>query len=360
LGHYLAARRAGIFVEEFALGMGPLLLSRRGKKKNAEGEGTLYSLRAFPIGGFCKMRGMDEEKNDDPEAMNNKPISARVLVMAGGSIMNFLLAFFLFFVYVMLQGYPVIEIVGVNEDMPAYAAGIRAGDRITHINGTRVGMQEDIGTVLNAAGGSAIDVRIDREGTRHDFTIAPTRVDNRYLIGISMWPGRQAGLLDERPADGGYFPRVGIFDGLVNSVEMIGFHIRAPFRLFARWISGDPMPEGGGVMGPIGIADVVVEVYQETIKRSFLDMFLTMLFFTALINAALGIMNLLPIPALDGSKLVFLAIEAVRRKPVPPEKEAMVHMAGFVLLISLAIFIAYQDIARIVEVNETEIHDVQP
>lgn len=353
LGHFLAARWAGIFVEEFALGMGPKILSKKGKKKSLDGEVTLYSLRAFPVGGFCKLRGQDNELADDPEALNNKPIGSRFLVMAGGSIMNFLLAFVLFFILVMLRGYHVIDVVDLTEGMPAYEAGLRVGDRITHINGTRVEFQEDFITVINATGGRQVDIRITRDGERHNFLITPLRGEERYIIGITISIGRLSGLLDERPADHEIpFRRVQIGDGIVNAAEMIVFHIRAPFSLIARLVVGDPIPEGGGIMGPIGIGGVVTEIYQVTIQRGFMDMLLMMVFFTALLNAALGVMNLLPIPALDGARLVFLLIEAVRRKPVPPEKEAMVHMVGLVFLLVVALFIAYQDIARLVNLND--------
>lgn len=353
LGHFWAARRAGIFVEEFAMGMGPILLSRHGRPKNDEGEATLYSLRAFPIGGFCRMRGMDDESNDDPAAMNNKSIPARFLVMAGGSIMNFILAFILFFALAMLQGYAVLDVVSVSEGLPAHNAGLLVGDRITHVNGTRVDLQEDLSVIINASRGRDIAVRVNRDGVRHDFSITPELADGRYFIGITRRGARQQGFLAERPPEGD-FRRISIGEGAINAGEMIVFHIRAPFRLFARLIAGEPMPEGGAVMGPIGIGAVVTEVYQITMEqeRGLLDMILTMVFIAAFINAALGVMNLLPIPALDGARIVFLIIEAVRKKPVPPEKEAMVHMVGFVLLIALALFIAYQDIARLLNIGD--------
>ncbi|MCL1877357.1 MAG: M50 family metallopeptidase [Defluviitaleaceae bacterium] len=355
LGHFLAARRAGIFVEEFALGMGPKLFSFNGKKKSCDGETTMFSLRAFPIGGFCKMRGMDDESPNDPDAMNNKSIPSRVLVMAGGSLMNFALAFVLFFVLMMLQGYPVIGVAHVEPGMPAYQAGLLPGDRITHINGDRItlaGGVEGLISALGRAGDAEVNLRVNRGGTRYNFALAPVLDDEgRYRIGISMASSRMSGLLEERPADYD-FQRIGVVDGILGAGEMIVFHIRAPFRLLAQFIAGDPMPEGGGLMGPIGIGSVVVEVYQDTIQYGFIEMALTMLFFAGLLNAALGVMNLLPIPALDGAKLVFLAIEAVRRKPVPPEKEAYVHIAGMILMIALAIFIAYQDIARIISLND--------
>jgi len=117
--------------------------------------------------------------------------------------------------------------------------------------------------------------------------------------------------------------------------------------LLARFATGQTLPEGANVMGPIGLAGEVTQVYQQVIEYGILDTLLTMLFITALLNAALGVMNLLPIPAMDGARLVFLGIEGIRRKPVSPEREGMVHMVGFVVLILLAVFIAYRDIVRL-------------
>ena len=354
LGHYIFAVRAGIFVEEFALGMGPKIFGFYGKKKSAypkpeaeDGEYTLYSLRMFPIGGFCKMRGQDEDVPDDPEAMNNKPVFSRIKVIAGGSIMNFVLAFVLFFALVMLRGFPVAEVTALREDMPGYNAGLLVGDRITHINGTRVTLYEDFVFMLDTSGGQELDVRVRRGAQTYDFSITPVMGEQgNFLIGFR--PGRRFGILQERFYDPDFpFYRVGVGEGLVTSAEMIGFHIRAPFRLLARFIAGQPLPEGGGVMGPIGIGGVITEIYQDVIVHGVLDTVLTMLFFTALLSAVLGVMNLLPIPALDGARLVFLFLEAIRKKPVAPEREAMVHFVGIVTLLLLAVFIAYRDIARL-------------
>ena len=355
LGHFLAAVRAGIFVEEFALGMGPKIFSFYGKKKSAhprpDAEGdeyTMYSLRMLPIGGYCKMRGQDEDVPDDPEAMNNKSVFARICVIAGGSAMNFLVAFLLFFALVMLRGFPVAEVVGVRDSMPAYNAGLMVGDRITHIDGTRVSLYEDFMFMLDTSGGQELELRIRRDTGTYITNIAPVVGERgNYVIGI--YRGWRLGLLDQVPADpDSPFVRVGAMEGLRTSADMIGFHMRTPFRLLARLASGQPMPEGGGVMGPIGIGGVITEVYQDAVGFGFVNMLLTMLMFTALLNAMLGVMNLLPIPALDGARLVFLFIEAIRRKPVAPEREAMVHVAGLVTLLVFAVFIAYRDIVRLI------------
>jgi len=358
LGHYLMARRAGVFVEEFALGMGPKLFGFRGKPmkeeirtleseqesdEEYEPRRTLYSLRLFPIGGFCKMHGADESIPDDPTALNSKTIPQRALVMAGGSIFNFVMAFLLFFILVLLDGYLVPQVQSIIPDTPAYHAGLEAGDRITHLDGRRVALFEDFITQLEFSGGQPMDVRFVRDGERHNVTIAPMRVRDNWQFGFFMV--RYVGLLESTVQEGQR--RVGPWGTFTTSAEMILFNMRMPFTLLARLISGGNMPEGAGVMGPIGMAGEVTVIYQQVIERGIVPTLLTMLFFTALLNAALGIMNLLPIPALDGAKLIFLGIEAVRRKPVSPEREGLVHLVGFVALMLLAVFIAYRDITRL-------------
>ena len=377
LGHFFFARRAGIFVEEFALGMGPKLFSFHGKKRSLLpksrapgpppddeedsesgageecgeqkpeiGDLTLYSLRALPIGGFCRMRGQDEDVPDDPEAMNNKGVFARIMVIAGGSLMNFAAAFLLFFALTMLRGFPIAEVVSLNEEMPGYRAGLQVGDRITHINGASVRLYEDFVFMVGSAGGQEMEVRVARGAESVELRIAPAQSeDGRRLIGFS--PNWRLGFLDEMPDEpDGFSSRVGLGEGLAVSADLVLFNIRAPFRLLAGLFGGRPMPEGGGVMGPIGIGGVVAEVYQDSVEFGFWHTFLQMLMFAALLNAMLGVMNLLPVPALDGARLVFLFIEAVRRKPVAPEREAMVHVAGLVALLVFAVFVAYRDIAR--------------
>ena len=359
LGHFVMARRAGVFVEEFALGMGPLLFSFNGKprkKKDTDdgnliwhaqpgddmAETTQFSLRLFPIGGFCKMRGTDESLPDDPGALSNKKIYQRVLVMAGGSLFNFIAAFLLFFILVLLTGYSVAQVHSISEGSPAYHAGLQAGDRITHIDGRRVALFEDFTMQLNFSGGQPVDVRFVRDGVAHNVTVTPMQSGNRFLLGFMAT--RYFGLLMQVPEG---MPRVGFWGTFTTSAEMILFNMRMPFTMLARFVSGQQLPEGAGVMGPIGLAGEVTQVYHQVIEYGILDTFLTMLFFTALLSAALGVMNLLPIPAMDGARLVFLAIEGIRRKPVSPEREGMVHMVGFVVLILLAVFIAYRDIARL-------------
>lgn len=351
-GHFIMARRAGIFVEEFAMGMGPKLLTFRGKKKTMnplEGQEdvTLYTLRALPLGGFCKMRGMDEAVPDDPEAMNNKPLFSRMLVIVGGSAMNFILALIIFTVLTYLNGYSVPVVHSVIDGTPAQQTGLQAGDRITHLNGSRVGMWENFRFMLEMSGGNEIDLRVNRDGQRVDLTMTPVLdpEDNAYRIGFIAERrfGTRSGVSRSDP----YFARATMVGSIGNAAQSIGFHIRMPFRMLARFIARQPLPEGAGVMSVIGIGGQVVEVYQETVEESIVVTVMTMLLITGFINVALGIMNLLPIPALDGARLVFLIVEGIRRKPVSLEREGMVHFVGFVILIILLVVVASRDIVNL-------------
>jgi regulator of sigma E protease len=335
LGHFWAARRAGAFVEELALGMGPKLL---GFTRN----GTLYSLRAFPIGGFCKIRGQDEDPKesdipDDSLALNNKSIPARALVMASGALMNFAAAFVIFLAIALLWGFPTSDVTAVTPGGAAERAGMQAGDRITHINGARTTLYDDLLFMVMTNNRETMDVRIRRDGEAMNMAVTPIPPER---FGISL--GFRYGVLSE-----GEGVSAGFFASLANAGENIVHHIRTPFRLLARLITRQPLPEGGGVMGPVGIGAMVTEGYAVVSERGFLETLHWLLLITAVLNAAIGIMNLLPIPALDGARLVFLGIEAVRRKPVPPEREALIHTVGIICLLALAVVIAWRDIARL-------------
>jgi len=349
-GHFIMARRCGIFVEEFAMGMGPKILTFRGKKKTknpieGQEEVTLYTLRVLPLGGFCKMRGMDENVPDDPESMNNKKLFDRILVVIGGSTMNFLLALILFTILNFVGGYSTSTVAFVAENSPAQQGGLMAGDRITHINGSRVGLWDNLIFMIDTSGGNELDFRIVRENERINLTITPAlRDDGFYRIGMN--PEIRTGALAPWPEH----ERAGILGSIGTSAQMISFHIRAPFRMLARFLTGQPTPEGARVMSFVGLAGEVTEIYQTTMQQEEYAVritVLTMIFLAGIISIGIGTMNLLPIPALDGARLVFLAIEGIRRKPISQEKEGMVHTIGFVVLLALIVFMVGRDIVNL-------------
>ncbi len=341
LGHFFAARRAGIFVEEFALGMGPKLWSTKGEYVPGEVYKTAYSIRLLPIGGFCKMLGEDENYPDEPRALNNKKVHKRMFVMAAGALMNFLLAFIIFFAVNLVSGFNAASVRSVMEGSPAERAGLVAGDEITHINGGRVWIYEDFAFEMMFADGSPVDLTVNRGGQKINIHVTPLRDEaGQYKLGF--YPQAQVGLMEEVPQ--GYL-RVNLVDSVTTAFGRIVFNIKMTAVGIYRLVTGN----AGGMefSGMIGIAGEVGNVYEDTIEHGVFSTVVTMLNLCALISANLGIFNLFPLPALDGGRLVFLAYEAVRRKPFPPEREGAVHFVGFVLLMILAVFIAYQDIMKL-------------
>ena len=354
VGHFVAARRCGIWVEEFAIGMGPKLFGvKRGE--------TLYSIRMLPIGGFCRMYGDEADvtegsRDDDPSlsdrALNNKSIPQRLWVMFAGSFMNFVLAFVLFSIIAALNGINSTTLRQITPGSPAEAAGIVAGDRITHLNGSRIFLWDDISFEVTTGYGRPVALGFLRDGERHNVVVTPAwnEESERYLIGVS--PERRLGLLSG-VSDRVY--RVSIGEVLTDGFMRIGFVVRTIvlflIRIFTAQLGLDQ------VAGPIGIVNMIGGHYQEVIDTAaeldvgrgvvIMSIVLTMTNFAAVISANLGVMNLLPLPALDGGRIVFLFLEAIRRKPISPEREGMVHLAGFMLLMILAVFIAYNDILNI-------------
>ena len=351
-GHFIAARRAGILVEEFAIGMGPKLVGIK------PGE-TLYTIRALPIGGFCKMYGDDAdaltEAAEDEEALRDrsfksKTIPQRLSAMVAGSFMNFVLAFVLFALIGAITGFNTTTIRGVAPNSPAEQGGLIAGDRIVSIDGTRMFLFADMQFEIFTSQGRPIYVEFIRDGVRHTTTMQAERVGEGYQIGVA--PVMRVGLFSQ-PPDGFY--RGSILEILHFGVMSIWHYVRMIFVLLTRLITGQLSV--ALLAGPIGIVSMMAGNYTATVAAAtvaelslaltVLNVTMNMLAFAAIISANLAVMNLLPLPALDGGRIVFLIIEAIRGKPVSVEKEGMVHLAGFALLMILMVVIAYQDIRNL-------------
>ena len=321
-GHYIVGRLTGMTVLEFSIGFGPKL---RGWKR----KGIDYSLRAVPLGGYCSFLGEDEN-NSDPRAMNNQPVWRRFLTVLAGPMMNFIFAFIV--CVVMLMGYftagvssPTVE--SVYADYPAAQAGMQAGDVIVEAGGVPIGFSEDGANLLRAIIAAApvdqpIDFTVERAGERLTFSVAPAAMTDEtgataYMIGI-VFPGRTYNFgeaLAEAPRLMVDFVKM-MLDGLKNLV----FH-------------------GQGVddmAGPVGIISVVSEVAREG--------FYMVLYILFIISLNLGLMNLLPLPALDGGRLVFLIVEAIRRKPLPPKVENAIMSGSMILVLGLMAFVMLKDI----------------
>lgn len=324
-GHYLVGRLCGIGVLEFSVGMGPKLIGFRRR-------GIDYSLRAIPLGGYCRFLGEDE-KDDDPHAMNNQPVWKRFLTVAAGPLMNFVLAFV--FCVVMLSNYILAEyqprISYVYENTPASECGIQVGDIVLSVNGTPISYDQagsnTMRDILQASGGEAADIVLQRSNEQLELSVAPalqsdSNGNTSYQLGIAFG-GRTYTFIEA--LNGGCSYMLRITQAMLQSLKDLVF--------------GRVGTEG--VMGPVGIISFVSDlVYNQQMFA------VVQLIFILSLN--IGIMNLLPLPALDGGRLIFLLIEAIRRKPVPPEKEGMVHAVGLLLLFALILFITYKDILRLI------------
>lgn len=329
LGHFLMAKSAGIRVEEFSIGMGPRLFKFR------KGE-TEYSLRLFPIGGFCAMVGEDEE-SDDEAAFGNKPVWRRILVVIAGGLFNILLGFLLLLIQTGQESvYATTTIAQFAENSAVQAAGGQVGDRIVEISGYGVYTDQDLSFGFGLADPKAVSIKVERGGKVIDlgtFPMATQQVGNSgtEVISLDFWvePAQRTlwSVIWRSGAQTGSMARM-----VIASLKGI---------LTGRFGLND-------LAGPVGTAQAISQVAGLGLQESFGKAVANILHMIILITVNLGVVNLLPLPALDGGRLLFLLWELITRKPVPQKYEGYVHAAGFVLLIGLMIVITGSDIWRII------------
>lgn len=328
-GHFLLAKVNGIHVVEFAIGMGPKLVGFH------KGD-TDYVVRLLPIGGACMFEGEDGLNQENGEisegAFNAAPVWARISSVLAGPLFNFLLAFLLALILVGFSGSDRPVIKEVLEDYPAAQAGIQPGDVIRRMNGERIylGREIYINTYLN--GEAPMTIEYEREGQIYTTTVQPKYFpeEDRYLIGF----GKYGEYVDCK--------NLSIFK---YSYYEVRYSLKATIKSLGMLLQGKA--DKDDVAGPIGIAQVIGEVTEEAAPYGAFVVFLNIANIALLLSVNLGVLNLLPLPALDGGRLVFLLLEAVRGKPIPPEKEGMIHFAGFVALMMLMVFVMYNDIVRL-------------
>ncbi len=317
LGHFIAAKKAGVTVKEFALGFGP-------KAVSWHSGGTDYSLRIFPLGGFVRLVGEDPEETDEPGSFQKQKVATRFAIIAAGPLMNFLLAVLLFaiiyFGFLGVATFPV-QVGHIVEGERAEEAGLRVGDTLLTANGEAIEEWEQVVRIINENPDREIELVVEREGRVLTFNVVPKPEDEtgRGLIGIGPKTLRYQVLPSLRL-------------GLANTVRLINLIVVSLVGMIAGRIPAD-------VAGPVGIISIVGEVAQTGMVN--------LLSLSAALSVNLGLINLLPIPALDGSRLVFLLVEGVRGRPVDPKKEGFIHFVGFTLLILLMIIIAYRDLIRL-------------
>ena len=323
LGHFVTARMSGITVQEFGFGLPPRLW---GFKRN----GVIYSINWIPFGAFVKMLG--EEDPTAPGSFASKPIGTRAVVLAAGSIMNFLLAVAAF-AMVFIVGVPgvppdgPVNIAEVADSSPAQAAGLQSGDQIVSFDGQPVTVQS-----FRDATQSHLDQPIELQYRRGDQTLSATLTprsnppEGQGAVGIVI----SGGLVHLNP-----FAAIG--QGFVQTVRIIGLTLSVPKML----LEGSIAPSDARLVGLVGMAQETSATVSYVADTGF---WYPLFFLTGLFSAGLAIANMLPIPALDGGRLFFVILEGIRGRRIPPEREAAYHFVGILVLLTLMVIISFNDL----------------
>lgn len=322
-GHFLLAKQHGITVTEFAVGMGPKLLSFK------KGE-TVYALKLIPFGGSCMMLGEDEDAPEEG-SFNTKSVWARMTVVLAGPIFNFLLAFIFAMIILANTGYQNAQIGSVETGSPAAEAGLKEGDVITKIGNERVHMFKELSLYMYLNPGGPYEITYERGGVSDTVSITPfwDEEQGSYRVGIVSTPYQKGNILQ-------------LFEyGFYEVKYNISTVIKSLGMLFTGQLTKDD------VAGPVGIVNIIDDSYQASKEYGALNVFLVMSQLIVMLSANLGVMNLLPIPALDGGRFLFLIVEAVRGKPLNREKEGLVNFIGFALLMVLMVFILFNDVSNL-------------
>jgi len=406
-GHFIVAKKCGIVVNEFSIGMGPRLCSF------VKGE-TRYSIKLLPLGGSCAMQGEDDS-NEEEGSFNTKPVWARMAVVFAGPLFNFILAFIFSIILIGARGQDVATVYSLEENSPAYEAGLREGDRIIKFNGEEALLARQIAMeeYLNPLDGSTLEIVYERDGKEYTIEYIP-EVQTQYMVGMTYSAtddpaeitvsldgamadagaisgdivksingqeiasgAKMSEYLDANPFDGSevefgiqrnnkeikikmtprmtdhyekgfivdpFAKKQSALDTIKYSFVEVKYEVAMVVKSLKMLVTGQV---GANQMsGPVGIVDAIGDQYEAAVEVSVMDAIFTMISFAILLSANLGVMNLLPIPALDGGRLLFLIIEAIRRKPMDRDKEGIVHFIGFILLMILMVFLFYNDIRK--------------
>lgn len=311
LGHFTTAKLNGIKIHEFALGMGPVILKKQGKE-------TLYSLRALPIGGYVKMEGEDED-SDDPRSFSNKKPLPRLIILAAGAIMNFILAYVLLVIIMFGMGAPSNYVGDVIADYPAIEAGIQVNDEIIAIDNQPIKSWDDVIASIDGSDGKSIEVTVKRGNDTLNLSLTPKpKEGSGYQIGIQTKFVKK------------------VDQAFVMAGRQFGTFFTDIFKFFTQLGRGNVQ---GDIVGPVGLVSIVGQVSKTGIMN--------LLLLAAYISINLGIVNLLPFPALDGGRIIFVIIEMIKGKPIDREKEGYVHFIGFAILMALMVFLVIRDVQRL-------------
>lgn len=314
LGHFIAAKKCGVKVNQFALGMGPAIW----KKQRGE---TEYSLRAFPIGGFCAMEGEDEE-SDDERAFNNKKPWQKALIAFAGPLMNLILALLLMWIITFAMGSASTTIGSIIDGSPAVSQGLSEGDKIIELNGKKIEEWEDLSVVLkDAKTGDKVKIKVERDGKEHEITTPLMKSDDgRAIIGINPKLERSAGSA--------------VVDGTKATFTLTTKMYQVIKQLFTGEVSTKELS------GPVGIVYYV----SESVSQGFLYF----LYLMAILSLNLAIVNLLPLPALDGGRIVLIGIRKITGKAISDELEGKINTIGLVLLLLLMLYVTWNDLVKFV------------
>ncbi|BFL76359.1 MULTISPECIES: RIP metalloprotease RseP [Finegoldia] len=313
-GHFIVAKMNGVSVLEFSIGMGPKLFQR-------ESNGTLYSLRMLPVGGYCQLEGEDEE-NDSPNSLNNQSPLVRLKVILAGAIMNFILAFILL-ILLMSVSRVSTEVSGVIKDSPAYSSGIQTGDQIVSINGENVSDGEELLKSIKESQGD-LNIGVIRDSQSKNIKVTPRLENNIRKIGVNF---------QEEYNIKNFSIVKGFKKGLITFLNLTGML----YKFLGMLITGQLGL--GGVSGPVGVVKEIGNAAKTGVAN--------LIFLLAYININLGVFNLLPIPALDGGRAIFILIEMIFGKKISQEKEGYIHMVGLILLLALIAIVTIKDVIKL-------------
>ena len=312
LGHFMAAKACGVKVNEFAIGMGPKVL----KKQKGE---TLYSVRAFPLGGFCAMEGEDEDSQDE-RAFNRKSVWKKAIIIVAGAAMNLIIAIILMIAVNYMNGVPTTTISQVEENSPAYTAGIQKGDKILSINDKKINSWDDVQAVKNAVNTRELNIKVQRKDTELNIKTTLKENDRNKIIGIV--PVSEKNIVKA------------IANGPSATWNMAKSMYSGLYSLITGKVSAKELS------GPVGI------VY--LINKGISSGLATVLYITSLISLHLAIINMLPLPALDGGRLLMVIIRRLTGKAISSKVEGVIHAVGLGLLLLLTIYVTWNDIVRFI------------
>ena len=331
-GHFIVARLFGVGVEKFSLGFGPRLI---GKKVGI----TDYRISAIPLGGYVKMVGEEPDAEIEPEdiplSFTHKHVAKRMLIVAAGPVFNILLAVFIFFGIFLISGTFVLKpsVGSVKQGSPAFAAGLEKGDLITAINEFAINSWDEMAEIINASKGQKIKLNVRRGESSRYFSLAPEQVTTKNIFGEDV----QRYIIGITASGETYSKEMNFFQAFSESMVQTYRVTELMVVIIAKLITGDISTDTLG--GPIMIAQMAGDSAKAGIG--------SLISFIALISVNLAIINLLPIPVLDGGHLLFFSIEAVKGRPVSIKVREIAQQIGLFILILLMILVFYNDISRI-------------